>query len=168
MVLANVVPSWYLYSDILISQYFPLGTSIWGDSSILNFRVIKIRRLLIHHQWGPWGTLQWRHDERDGVSNYRRLDCLLNRLFSDILLRLDISYYHILSSITYVSREHWDPVSITDVQSMVFANNRMHYDLYVAFVCLQITPSHYHHYADLSEGIELLKWLSGICCQVCV
>ena len=25
-------------------------------------------------------TLQWRHDERDGVSNHRRLYCLLNRL----------------------------------------------------------------------------------------
>ena len=26
-------------------------------------------------------SLQWRHDERDGVSNHRRLDGLLNRLF---------------------------------------------------------------------------------------
>ena len=26
-------------------------------------------------------SLQWRHHERDGVSNRRRLDCLLNRLF---------------------------------------------------------------------------------------
>ena len=26
-------------------------------------------------------TLQWRHNESDGVSNHRRLDCLLNRLF---------------------------------------------------------------------------------------
>ena len=26
-------------------------------------------------------TLQWRHNERDGVSNHRHLDCLLNRLF---------------------------------------------------------------------------------------
>ena len=26
-------------------------------------------------------TLQWRHNERDGVSNHQRLDCLLNRLF---------------------------------------------------------------------------------------
>ena len=28
-----------------------------------------------------WSSLQWRHNERDGVSNHRRLDCLLNRLF---------------------------------------------------------------------------------------
>ena len=27
------------------------------------------------------GTIQWRHNERDGVLNNRRLDCLLNRLF---------------------------------------------------------------------------------------
>ena len=27
------------------------------------------------------GPLQWRHNKRDGVSNHRRLDCLLNRLF---------------------------------------------------------------------------------------
>ena len=26
-------------------------------------------------------TLQWRHNERDGVSSHWRLDCLLNRLF---------------------------------------------------------------------------------------
>ena len=82
-------------------------------------------------------------------------------------------YYHILSSITYISREHWDLVSIIcvqsiDVQSMVFANDRIHYGLQVVFVCLQITPSHYHHYADSSRGIELIKCLSGICCWVCV
>ena len=27
-------------------------------------------------------TLQWCHNERDGVSNHRRLDCLLSRLFT--------------------------------------------------------------------------------------
>ena len=51
---------------------------------------------------------------------------------------------------------------------MVFANDRIHYGLLGVFVCLQITPSHYHHYADLSEGIGLLKCLSGICCRVCL
>ena len=29
-------------------------------------------------------TLPWRHNERDGVSNHRRLDCLLNLLFRHI------------------------------------------------------------------------------------
>ena len=49
-------------------------------------------------------------------------------------------YYHILSSITYISREHWDLVSLIcvqsiDVQSMVFANDRMHYSHQVVFFC---------------------------------
>ena len=30
---------------------------------------------------GKHKILRWRHNEYDGVSNYRRLDCLLNRLF---------------------------------------------------------------------------------------
>ena len=29
----------------------------------------------------PENTSQWRHNESDGISNHRRLDCLLNRLF---------------------------------------------------------------------------------------
>ena len=41
-------------------------------------------------------------------------------------------------------------------------------DTLVVLVCLQITPYHYHRYADLSEGIKLLKCLSGICYRVCV
>ena len=43
------------------------------------------------HLTGPWVvllinrhfTLQWRHDERDGVSNQQHRDCLLNRLGAD-------------------------------------------------------------------------------------
>ena len=31
--------------------------------------------------WLIPGALQWRHKERDGVSNHRHLDCLPNRLF---------------------------------------------------------------------------------------
>ena len=32
-----------------------------------------------HIPWSVFYSLHWRHDERDGVSNHRRLDCLLNR-----------------------------------------------------------------------------------------
>ena len=49
--------------------------------------------LLVQHssymlRWWQWPrlfsgalSLQWRHNERDGVSNHRCLDCFLNRLF---------------------------------------------------------------------------------------
>ena len=33
------------------------------------------------HAHNEISLLQWRHNERDGVSNHRRHDCLLNRLF---------------------------------------------------------------------------------------
>ena len=66
-----------------------------------------------------------------------------------VVLPYSVIYY------IYISREHWDLVSIIcvhsiDVQSMVFANDRMHYGLQVVFVCLQIAPYHYHNYTDSS------------------
>ena len=36
----------------------------------------------------------------------------------------------------------------------------------ILFVCLYITPSHYHHCANLSEDIELIKCLSDMICRV--
>ena len=50
---------------------------------------------------------------------------------------------------------------------MMCANNRVHSGLMVVFVCLHITLPHYHHYADISEGIELQTCLSGIFCLKC-
>ena len=47
---------------------------------------------------------------------------------------------------------------------MVCANNQVHYDPMVVFVCLHIALPHYHHNADLSEAIELLKCFSDISC----
>ena len=35
----------------------------------------------LHHCWRSYFALQWRHNERDGVSNHQRLDSLFNRLF---------------------------------------------------------------------------------------
>ena len=51
---------------------------------------------------------------------------------------------------------------------MMCANNWIYYDLLVIFICWHITLPHYLHYADISEGIELLKCLSGTFCLECV
>ena len=40
-----------------------------------------ITGLMMTLWWRFLPTSQWRHNERDGISNNRRLDCLLNRLF---------------------------------------------------------------------------------------
>ena len=46
-----------------------------GSLSIVRWSVVW----LPCYSW--FSSLQWRHNERDGASNHRRLDCLLNRLF---------------------------------------------------------------------------------------
>ena len=47
------------------------------------------------------------------------------------------------------------------------ANIRIRFGLQIVLVCLYNTPSHYHHCANLSDGIKLIKCLSDIFCRVC-
>ena len=63
--------------------------------------------------------------------------------------------HHILLIIAYTFRENREFVFTIIVQLMMSANNRIRFVLKIVFVCLSITPSHYHHCANLSEGIEL-------------
>ena len=47
-----------------------------------HFAIPNIPRTISSKAWiNIFGSLQWRHNGRDCVSNYRRLDCLLSRLF---------------------------------------------------------------------------------------
>ena len=48
-------------------------TKIWNKGT----RLLEGSLLLIH----LYISLQWRHNESDGVSNHRRIDCLLQHLF---------------------------------------------------------------------------------------
>ena len=75
--------------------------------------------------------------------------------------------WHILLLIAYIFREIREFVFIIIVQFTLSANNRIRFVLKIVFVSLYITPSHYHHCANLSEGIELIKCLSDIFCRVC-
>ena len=47
-------------------------------------------------------------------------------------------------------------------------NKQEHFGPMVISVCLHITLPQYHHYVDLSEGIELLKCFSDMFCLQCV
>ena len=47
-----------------------------SNSKHLDFRPPVMSKKYIH-----WGSLQWRHNDHDSVSNHRRHDCLLSRLF---------------------------------------------------------------------------------------
>ena len=67
----------------------------------------------------------------------------------------DVYYHHILLLIAYTFRENREFVFIIIVQSMMSAINRIRFVLKFVFVPLYITPSHYHHCANLSEAIEM-------------
>ena len=62
--------------------------------------------------------------------------------------------------------ENRDFVFIIIAQLMMSANSRIRFGLQIVSICLYITPSDYHHCANLSEDIELIKCLSDICCWV--
>ena len=87
--------------------------------------------------------------------------------YFSVVVCLRCLLHHILSRIAYTFRENWDFVLIIIVQFMMSANIRVRYGLQIVFVCLYITPSHYHHCANLSVDIELMKCLPDIFCRVC-
>ena len=49
--------------------------------SALLIIIMVYHNTMLHTAQRKLNSLQWRHNEHDGVSNHQRLDCLLNRLF---------------------------------------------------------------------------------------
>ena len=84
-----------------------------------------------------------------------------------VVVCLKYLLHHILSLIAYTFREIRDFVFIIIAQFMMSENSRIRFGLQIAFVCLYITSSQYHHCANLFEGIELIECLSDIFCRVC-
>ena len=87
--------------------------------------------------------------------------------YFSVVVCLRCLLHHILSLIAYTFRENREFVFIIIVQFMMSANIRIRFGLQIVPICLYSTPSHYHHCANLSEGIELIKCLSDIFCRVC-
>ena len=56
--------------------------------------------------------------------------------------------HHKLSLIVYTFRENREFVFISIVQFMMSATSRIRFGLQIVFVCLYITPFHYHHCAN--------------------
>ena len=56
--------------------------------------------------------------------------------------------HHILSLIVYIFQENREFVFISIVQFMMSANSRIRFGLQIVYVCLYITPFHYHHCAN--------------------
>ena len=76
--------------------------------------------------------------------------------------------YIILCHLLYIhSGKKREFVFINIVQFMMSGKSGIRFGLQIVFVCLYITPSHYHHVQTWSEGIELIKCLSDIIRRVC-
>ena len=73
--------------------------------------------------------------------------------YFSVVVCLRCLLHHILSLIAYTFRENREFVFIISVQFMMSANSRIRFGLQIVFVCLYITPSHFHHCANLSEDI---------------
>ena len=81
--------------------------------------------------------------------------------YFSVVVCLRCLLHHILSLIAYAFRENREFVFIIIVQFIMSANIWICFGFQIVLVCLYSTPSHYHHCANLSEGIELIKCLSG-------
>ena len=104
------------------------------------------------------------------LGGYIRSSCYYHHqtiiiFFRSCVPEMVVTSYSILSLIAYTFRENRDFVFIIIVQLMMSANIRIRFGLQIVFVCLYITPSHYHHCANLSEDIELIKCLWDIFCR---
>ena len=87
--------------------------------------------------------------------------------YCSVVVCLRCLLHHILSLIAYTFRKNREFVFIIIVQFMMSANIRIRFGLQIILVCLYSTPSHYHHCANVSEGIEFTKCLSDIFGRVC-
>ena len=65
-----------------------------------------------------------------------------------MVLCLRCLLHHILSLIVFTLRENREFIFISIVQFMMSANSRIRFGLQIVFVCLYVTPSHYHHCAN--------------------
>ena len=94
---------------------------------------------------------------KSGVSTFPIVD-----IFS-VVVCLRWLYHHMLS-VSYIYLESWVLSLLLLCTIMMCEYNGVHYDLIVVFVCLRITLHHYHHYADVSESIELVTCILTTVC----
>ena len=119
---------------------------------------------LAHFSIGDWKDLSIAHVIIIIKSEVSTFPIVI--IFS-LVVCLKCLLHHILLLIADTFRENREFVFIIIVQYMMSANDRICFVLKIVFLCLYITPSHYHHCANLSEDIELIKCLSDIFCWVC-
>ena len=92
--------------------------------------------------------------------------CLIFKIYLIYLLQLLICC--IICCRFHIYWESWVLFLLLLCSLIICTNIGIHYGSMVLFICLHFTLPHYHHYADISEGVELIKCSSGTFCQLCV
>ena len=67
-----------------------------------------------------------------------------------------------VSGFTYITGKLFLLIPITTTQSMLCLKWTL---VHVVFTCWNIIPPEYHHYAELLDGVEHIKCLTGIFCR---
>ena len=75
-----------MFSFFIFEQTFQQTVdlpAIWDAMALNSVIVTQFGQLewTSQFRWASWYSLQWRHNERDGVSNHQPHDCLINPLF---------------------------------------------------------------------------------------
>ena len=117
---------------------------------------------LAHFNLGDWKDISIAHVIVKIKSEVSTLPIVI--IFS-VVVCLRCLLHHILSLIAF--QENRDFVFIIIVQFMMTWKSWICSVLQIVFVCLYITASHYHHWANFSEDNELIKCLSDIYCREC-
>ena len=163
-----------IFSELSIIQYVGLCVFILPISFVMIERtyilchiiIIKSKVWTITHCLGlGHETMVWAVCLSIFLSNRKYQPYPLSYFFVVVSLRCLL--HHILSRIAYTFRENRYFVFIIIVRFMMSANSRIRFGSQIVFFCLFITPSHYHHCANLSEDIDLIKCLSAIFSRVC-
>ena len=138
---------------------------IWHQSCIIILITIYgVCVQLAHFSLGDWKAISIAHVIIIIKSQVSTLPIVI--MFS-VVVCLRCLLRHILTLIAYTFRENRDFIFIIIVQFIMSLNSWIRFGLQIVFVCLCITPSHYHHRGNLSEDIELTICLSDMFCRVC-
>ena len=170
-----------LPSIIVIKQDFSQALNTYKFlSSILCggvFNMLLVLSITFHFHYNIWGCMcstgpfkyMWLKGYIYSSGYYHHQIGSIHLSIVIIFFRgcLKCFLHHIQSLIAYTFRENREFVFIIIVHLMVSANIRIRFGLQIVIVCLYSTPNRYHHCANLSEGIELIKCLSDIFCRVC-
>ena len=119
----------------------------WYDFENYQFKITAT------HPRGHWVTNQY-NEMPHPISIYKWITGFKACKDNKFLRTFFFSYFsvgllhHILSLIVYTFRENREFVFISIVQFLMSTKSRMRFGLQIVFVCLYITPSHYHYCAN--------------------